>query len=98
MINALEASKSPITFISPSLNHEGVPPSLRSYGLYKWALLRGGRIKEINGFTFIDHRGGGSFSTADLGKLSQIFNFAPDGVLNDLRNLPAGCKTWMSAP
>jgi hypothetical protein len=89
MINALEASKPPLTFISPSLNHEGVPPSLRSYGLYKWVLLRGGRIREINGFTFIDHRDGGTFSTDDLGKLSQIFNFAPDGVVNDLRNLPS---------
>jgi len=89
MINALEASNPPLTFISPSINHELVPPSLRSYGLYKWALLRGGRIREINGFTFIDHRSGGSFSADDLSKLSLIFNFAPDQVLNDLRNLPS---------
>jgi hypothetical protein len=89
MIDALEASNPPLTFISPSINHEGVPPSLRSYGLYKWALLRGGRIRELNGFTFIDHRGGGSFSADDLSKLSLIFNFAPDGVINDLQNLPS---------
>lgn len=89
MINALEDSSPPLTLISPSINHEGVPPSLRSYGLYKWALLRGGRIREINGFTFIDHRGGGRFAAEDLCKLSLIFNFAPDGSINDLQNLPS---------
>jgi hypothetical protein len=96
MIDALEASNPPLTLVAPSLSQnnihirlEGLPASLRSYGLYKWALLRGGKLEEINGFTFIDHRSGARFSVEDLGKLSQIFNFAPDGVINDLRNLPS---------
>jgi hypothetical protein len=95
MINALETSPPPVTLVSPSLSQNNVhirlddlPTSLRSYGLYKWALLRGGKLIEVNGFTFIDHRGGAKFSSEELYKLSQIFDLAPMGVINNLRSLP----------